>query len=76
MRCAIIHKVFKLYLLAFRVFYRLKVKPFITVLLIKKLPLKKLSMKGLLLIAPSMKQSSEQSISTALSRQRLVGDAA
>ena len=76
MRCTKLLKVFILYLLAFRAFYRLKVKPFITVLLIKKLPLKKLSMKDLLLIAPSMKQSSEQSISTALSRQRLVGDAA
>ena len=76
MRCTKLLEVFILYLLSFEGRFLSKIEPFITVLLIKKLPLKKLSIKDLLFIAPSMKQSSEQSISTALSRQRLVGDAA
>ena len=76
MRCTKLLKVFILYLLSFEGRFLSKIKPFITVLLIKKLPLKKLSIKGLLLIAPSMKQLSEQSISTALCYQRLAGDAA
>ena len=76
MRCAIIHKVFKLYRLSFEGRFLSKIKPFIRVLLIKKLILKNLSIKDLLLIAPSMKQLSGQSLSTALPRQRLAGDAA
>jgi len=76
MRCTKLLEVFILYLLSFEGRFLSKIEPFITVLLIKKLPLKKLSIKGLLLIAPSMKQLSEQSISTALCYQRLAGDAA
>ena len=76
MRCTKLLEVFILYLLSFEGRFLSKIEPFITVLLIKKLILKKLSIKDLLFIAPSMKQSSEQSLSTALSRQRLAGDAA
>ena len=42
MRCTKLLKVFILYLLSFEGRFLSKIKPFITVLLIKKLPLKKL----------------------------------
>ena len=75
MRRTNLFKVFILYPVAFKVFYRLKVKLFTKELLIKELPLKKLSIKDLLFTGLSITRLSDHLLKSALSRQRLAGGA-
>ena len=76
MRCYKIIKVFILYRLNFKGHSLSKIKLITPVRLVKVMAIKSLLKKDLLLIEPSMRQSSEQSLSAALSCQRFVGDAA
>jgi hypothetical protein len=79
MRRTNLFKVCILYPVAFKAFYRLKVKLFTKELFIKELsikglPLKKPSIKDLLFTGLSITRSSDDLLKSALSHRRFAGD--